>query len=503
MKNLLEVSRIVTKKKVRKIEILDESTLENANSKFSEFYAALMAGKFKNDRDAASLLYSCSPTDDKYRQLKSRFRKRLLNTLFFLDLSQPSAGSYDRAYFSCNKDWTLVKILIANEAHLTAEDLAKQILHTALKFKFADVIVNCARILRKYAAEAENEKDFEECDKHIKHYSDILDAEIRSEELYQRVLMKYRVPREEIPGLEEKIDVFCNALVGLSETYDSPVINYNMLMVWALRYEILQDFEAMLQVCDRAEKYIEQHPQYYQDDKLAAFRLKKMTAYLHLQDFKNGKINAEKSLQTFEESSDTWFKFLEFYLLLAMHTGNYINGYAILNRAKQDANFRKLDLETREKWKIYEVYLSYFIETETEEESAIKEQMRKNFRISRFLNDQIIYPREQRIFTVHLVIAQVLFLLDKKNYVQATERIERLKSYTNKQLKKEEHFRMIQFNRLLQQLAKGEFSVANLAGEERFYEKLVDTPFFYRGLIQELEIVPFEKLWNHVLSKVK
>ncbi|MEK7257066.1 MAG: hypothetical protein AAB316_20090, partial [Bacteroidota bacterium] len=350
--------------------------------------------------------------------------------LFFLDLGLPSAGSYDRAYFSCNKDWTLVKILIANEAHLTAEDLAKQILHTALKFKFADVIVNCARILRKYAAEAENEKDFEECDKHIKHYSDILDAEIRSEELYQRVLMKYRVPREEIPGLEEKIDVFCNALVGLSETYDSPVINYNMLMVWALRYEILQDFEAMLQVCDRAEKYIEQHPQYYQDDKLAAFRLKKMTAYLHLQDFKNGKINAEKSLQTFEESSDTWFKFLEFYLLLAMHTGNYINGYAILNRAKQDANFRKLDLETREKWKIYEVYLSYFIETETEEESAIKEQMRKNFRISRFLNDQIIYPREQRIFTVHLVIAQVLFLLDKKNYVQATERIERLKSYT-------------------------------------------------------------------------
>ena len=98
MKNLIEVGKIVTKKKVRKIEIFDDHSLRTKNSKFNEFYEALMADKFKNDRDAATFLYGCSPTDDKYRQLKSRFRKRLLNTLFFLDVNLPATSSYDRAY---------------------------------------------------------------------------------------------------------------------------------------------------------------------------------------------------------------------------------------------------------------------------------------------------------------------------------------------------------------------------------------------------------------------
>ena len=137
MKHLIEISKIVTKKKVKKIEIFDDHSLKHKNSKFNEFYEALMANKFKNDRDAASFLYDCSPTDDKYRQLKSRFRKRLLNTLFFLDVNLPSASSYDRAYYSCNKDWTLVKILLSNDARHTAAALARQILTTALKFKFS------------------------------------------------------------------------------------------------------------------------------------------------------------------------------------------------------------------------------------------------------------------------------------------------------------------------------------------------------------------------------
>ena len=102
MKNLIEISKIVTKRKVKKIEIFDDHSLKHKNSKFNEFYEALLANKFKNDRDAASFLYGCSPTDAKYRQLKSRFRKRLLNTLFLLDVNLPAASNYDRAYLTCN-----------------------------------------------------------------------------------------------------------------------------------------------------------------------------------------------------------------------------------------------------------------------------------------------------------------------------------------------------------------------------------------------------------------
>ena len=503
MKNLIEISRIVTKKKVRKIEIFDSSTLENKTSKFSEFYEALSAGKFKNDRDAATFLYGCTPTDDKYRQLKSRFRKRLLNTLFFIDINEPSASGYDRAYFSSNKDWTLVKILISNDAHQSAEDLAKQILTIAQKFKFADVIVNCCRILRRYAAQSGNATDFEEYDRLVKQYSNIMEAEIRSEELFQRTMMNYMGPVADIPELTEQLYVYCDALVGLSEMYESPIVLYNMYLVWVYRYEMLHDYEAMLEVCSRAEHYIEDNPNYLQEDKVVTFHLKKMSAYLHLRDFKNGRTNAEKSLQIFAEGSEVWYRFMEYYLLLAFHTDNHINALAIFNRARSNTSFKKLENETKEKWKIYEVYLAYFIESQAEENPDLKVQSKKTFRVNRFLNEPVSQPRDLRVLSVHNLVAQVLFLLDMKNLPEATERIERLRSFANKQLDRTENFRMIQFIRLLQQLAKAEFQINELSNTDKYYDRLVEHPFFYRGVIDELEIVPFEKLWNHILSKLQ
>ena len=503
MKNLIEVSKIVTKKKVKKIEIFDTAALENNTSKFAEFYEALTGGKFRNDRDAASMLYGCSPTQDKYRQLKSRFRKRLFNTLFFIDVNQPGASNYDRAYFTCNKDWTLVKILISNHAHLSAQDLAKSILTTSLKFKFADIIVNCSRILRQYAAEAGDEKLYDLYNGHLQKYSPILTAEMQSEELFQQVLIKYRQPSTEIEELKGELMEHCDALVSLSEKHDSPVINYNMYLVWAYRYEMQRDYLAMMEVCNRAEQYIEKNPNYYQEDKLAIFHLKKMTAYLHLRDFKNGRVNVEKSLRTFPEGSKLWFQFLEYYLLLAFHTENYINALAIFNRAKNHSKFKKLGHQTLEKWKIFEAYLNYFLDSQSDKIMVLHAQAKRTFRLSSFLNNPLLYPKHLRTYTVHQVIAQFLFLLEKGNHQQATERVERLRGYATKQLTREGQFRLVHFIRLLQQLAKAEYDIKRLTGVEKYYNRLNDTPFMYRGIVQELEIIPLEKLWNYILARLR
>ncbi|MBT8219103.1 MAG: hypothetical protein KJP00_04735 [Bacteroidia bacterium] len=502
MKNLIEISKIVTKKKVRKIEIFDDHSLRNRNSKFNEFYESLLANKFKNDRDAASALYECSPTDDKYRQLKSRFRKRLLNTLFFLDINLPSTSSYDRAYYSCNKDWTLVKILESNHAKLTSTALAKQILTTSLKFKFADIIVDCARLLRKNSAYEGNEKGFSLYHGYIQQYTKILEADLEAEELFQRVVMIYKNALSLPEDQRSQIDDYSNQLVTLSENFDSPVIFFNMYLVWAYRYELLKDYHAMLEVCNQAEKYIEENPSYYRQDKLATFQLKKMSAYLHMKDYKNGKINAEKSLKSFTTGTDTWFEFMEYYFLLSIQTNNYINAMAIFNEASSHSKYKRLKTFNREKWKIYEVYLNYFLETEPSLNLAALAQKKKPFRASRFLNDPLLYPKDQRIFTVLMVIAQVLFFLDKKNYHSVTERIDRLKSYATRQLKKEEYFRAAQFIKLLQQLSKAGFQKENLSNTEKYYNRLMERPFSYKGKINELEIIPYNELWDHIVEKL-
>lgn len=505
MKNLIEIAKIVTKKKVRKIEIFDDYSLKNKSSKFNEFYEALTAGRFKNDRDAATFLYGSTPTDDKYRQLKSRFRKRLLNTLFFLDVNLPSASNYDRAYYSCNKDWTVVKILISNEAHATASSLARHILTTALKFKFADVIVNCSRILRRYAAETGEEKSFELYDQHIKQYQNILSAEIRSEELYQRVIMNYYKPHSKITDLPERIDTYCVALDGLSQIYESPIIVYNKYLVWSFRYEMLRDFEQMLNICKQAEQYIEDNPTYYQGDKLLTFHLKRISAYLHLGDASLGMDEALNAIEAFPKGSNDWFSYNEYCLLYAMHTDNYEIAQRVYNEVLSYNKYKRSDSDIRERWKILGYYVHYvemYLDNTSTNTETLNRQ-RKSFKLDKFLAEKPLYPKKERMYSVHTWVIQMLFYIESGSFSQVREVIEQLKMYANRQLRKEEYFRAIQFIRLLHQLLKAEFQVDDLSNVEKYYERLVkEQPFFYRGLITELEVIPFEKLWKIILDRV-
>ncbi len=498
MKNLIEISKIVTKRKVKKIEIFDEYYLKHKNSKFNEFYAALSANKFKNDRDAATYLYQSTPTDPKYRQLKSRFKKRLLNNLFFLDVNVPSAANYERASYSCNRDWTLVQILLSYGATQTAVSHAKQILTTALKFKFANIIVNCARILRANASENGDEKAFLLYHEHVTKYSKVLDAEVQSEELFQRVKLSYFKPPYDL----EQIEANCESLVRLSETFDSPIIFYNMFLVWILRYEMVHEYEIMLEICDQADMYIEKNPDFYHEEKLIIFHTKRMLAYLHLKDYKKGKVNAERCLNAYPEGSSTWFSFMEYYLLLAIHTEQYIQAMAIYNQATSNSKFKKLDSVHKEKWALYEAFLNYIINYIQQDNLILQRQQKKRFNNQKFLDKSPNYGKDLRIFNVLIYILQVLFLLEKRNYTGASEKIDRLKNLANRQLKKDEYYRPIQFIRLLQALKKANYQTDEMRTTEKYRKNLESQNFAYRGALYQLEVIPYEKLWDFLLARL-
>ncbi|MEM9990566.1 MAG: hypothetical protein AAF738_02315, partial [Bacteroidota bacterium] len=110
----------------------------------------------------------------------------------------------------------------------------------------------------------------------------------------------------------------------------------------------------------------------------------------------------------------------------------------------------------------------------------------------------------ERMYTVHTWIVQLLFHIEKGNFSSMRDIIEQLKVYANRQLRKEEYFRAIQFIRLLQQLVKAEFQTKEMTNTEKYYERLTEEQaFFYRGLITELEVIPFEQLWTLILDRVE
>ncbi|MFN3175463.1 MAG: hypothetical protein ACE362_13135 [Phaeodactylibacter xiamenensis] len=81
--------------------------------------------------------------------------------------------------------------------------------------------------------------------------------------------------------------------------------------------------------------------------------------------------------------------------------------------------------------------------------------------------------------------------------------IDRLKKYANRQLRREEYHRPVQFIRLLQQYAKSDFQPGETTGTERYLNQLKSVPFFYRGVNAELEIIPYEMLWERIQQYVR
>lgn len=265
---------------------------------------------------------------------------------------------------------------------------------------------------------------------------------------------------------------------------------------------MLNDYSAMLEVALQAETYFEENPNFYRDDKMSEILLKQMSAYLHLKDFENGKAKAEKSLAKFDEGSDEWFKFMEYYMLLAMHTSNYLNAVAILNEVIGCPKYKKLSSFERDRWSMYEIFLFWVIETQHAKNPAFSGLQPKTFKPQRFMVETISYAKEQRIFTVFMLIGQVLFHLDKKSYVAAEERIERLKLYANRQLKPEENFRLIQFVKLLSQLAKVNFHISEITLEAKYYDRIIEAPFKFKGHLHQIEAIPLEVLWRMISKRL-
>jgi hypothetical protein len=496
MRNLLEIARVLTRKKIAKIEILDEQVLKQKDSKFGKFYEGLLTGKIENDHDAAALLYDNSdPGDAKYRQLKSRFRRRLLNTLFFVDINTPLASSYDQAYFNLNKEWSLVEILLTYNATTAAAGLCRQILTTALKFNFTELIVKAARQLREQAVLETDEKAFAIQNALVQQYMPILEAEVKAEQYSMEVREIYHRAVHPQNSVHE-IERLANCLVHLSEKPGSPKIQYHMFEVWTLYYEVTHDYEGVLEVCHNAINYLQAQEDLFSDKKKLVFAGKMLAAYLHLNEYEAGKTHAEQTLSKLTEDIPEWIDFMEIYMLLSLRNNHIIHSIAIFNKVTGSAAFKNLEEDYREKWDLFEATLHYLIEKNGTNPLLLPRQRRKGFKLSDFITRPVHYPPRLASLAIQRLTLQILFLWQRRSYTGISERIEQLRKLAKYELKKEGYERAYAFVKLLSTVEKADFQFKKAKNLEKTLQQLHELPYTYRGRIWELEVLPYEKWWE-------
>ena len=483
VKLLLELTRIANLKRISKIDVFEGASLRNKSSKFNEFYEGLVHEQFRSDRDAARRLYQTSPGDDRYRQLKSRFRKRLLNTLFFINVNSSIKPRYEQAYLDCQRDWALVNILQLYDAEVSVPYLAKQILSTSQKYHFTDLMVSAATLLRDIAAREGDARQFAKYEEILQQYLPILDAERQAASLYQKIQLQLNTQDQDIPAGEWK--VWTDQLIGLSEQYPAPTVQFYSY------------------ICRQAQQIMEANSDQFSMKQSFQVEYLLMQAYLHTASFEQARMRSEQVLHQLEEGSHQWFAYLDLYFLVALQTGHYAIAFAILQQVRRQKQYTKLETEKQQQWQLYMAVLYYLLLIVPEGKRLRQSRLFKDFQVEGFMADPALFAKDQRIFSVWMLITQLLFALEQRNLDLATDIIFRLKQYTRRQLHPDRQIRVIEFIRCLNQLPKADFNVEKVKFANKYYHRLLASSYHYNGRIDQLEIIPFHTLWSYIHEHLK
>ncbi len=505
MKQLIEMCSIITPNRIKDLELFDRNLLSKKGDKLNRLYTGIAKGQFKNDEDAAKSLYQTGPLDGKYIKLKSKLKRRLVNNCFFLDFNTPAFSSFHQAKLACHKNLALCNILTVYAARESAIKIAKQNLNTAIKYTFNDVAIGCARILKEYCTLKGDLKGYE-------HYSALHEyhemawlADMKAESYYQHLLIHYANSVAIKNELSDKAEQFFTAIEPLSQQYNSYLLHYYMYRIEALIYQLKGDYKAGLNVYERLEHFLNSNNHFRQDKTIANVNMSKLACNLHLNDFKKGAKAAEICLQSFPKGHINWFVFNEPFYLLAVRTGNYIEAKTIFNAVVFHHRYKDyVPARNKEKWKIYEAYLNFIQETGKITTEELKQFRNKRFSISKFLNEVPIFSKDKRGYNIAILIIHILFLLNKEDYNPIIDRIDALRIYYQRHLKREEDIRSKLFIKMLLVMEKQSFDyVKTKEKSQKYFDEIRSRQFQYEGTPIDAEIIPYETLWQMVLDVLK
>lgn len=502
MKSLIELVGVASRNKVRHIDVIGDEKPGKRGTKINLMYEAIRAGHIKSDEEAADFL-GFDVKSSAYRNVKNALKKRLLNTIFFIDVKQAVYNEQQSAYYNCWREWAAVKILAGKAAHYSSVELCQKIISVALQYEFVDLVVDVAKQMRLYYGTIEGDlKKFELYNEIYAQYEQALLAENKLEEYYCNLTIgTIRSKTSQLDTYESAMAIMPEIDAFLSK-FPYFRIQFIGRMIKIAAYMSVSDYAKTLEACEEGLTFFETKP-FEVKTPVSAFLHQKLVCHLQLGQFNEGRLAAERSLSLIQEGTFNWFKNHELRFLLAMHTRKYLDAYETWSISTRHPKFKNLDDSSKEKWAIYGFFLHYLFLLE-KLKLPREEPNFNNFRLGKFLNQVPNFSQDKRGLNVPILIAQILFLILKKEYDLVIDRMEAIEKYCARYLRQDDSFRSNCFIKMLLQIPDAGFHRAGVMRKaQKFIEKLEEVPLEIASQPFEVEIVPYLDLWLFALDSLE
>jgi len=468
----------------------------NENPALLRLLEGVMSGRFVTDADAAALFSGIPSGHTAFFELKSALREKLTAAFeqFLTELEQYSDAQ--KAHIECQKCWLSVRSMSGQNAATLALPLAGRLLQIAEKFDLTALCMDIALYLRiRYCLHEQNSERCAGADQKYQHFRQVYDAEFQAEKYYTAVMsLAVNNLHSRGPVLSQAKEGAA-ALLPLLHAFQSPKLHLYGSLVDLMQYTTAQNYTAAMDVCEKAIRFFQQLP-YQARDPLQVFYYQRLIISVHLRQFETGKQSALACLDLAGEENFNRLKIKELYILLALHAKQYDEAFRVFSEIKADAQFGFLPHEIKTSWALYEPFL-YFLHGA----GVLKippENRGDPYRFNLKTRDS---GSGKTRWNSALMAIEFLLLLQQKRYDELLDRAELLENYCQASLDNERTRRSYLFLKMLAQIPAGQFQrylIIPMASP--FLAKLKTTPLALDNQTEEIEILPFEDLWDMALG---
>lgn len=492
MEHIKELVNIINKRKLSQIDAFDKSLLSKKDTLFSKLYNGIAEGKISSDEEAVHYLYGNKEDSINYRKLKSRFKNRLFNTLYFIDINNTEINSSKRAYFDCMNRLYLSNILLRYAENRSASiQLILDNYSIAKKYNFFDILKEYSyKLLVFYGMTGEEKKYNQEYVAYLEYIKEY-ELEQKVQLIYTKVFLVVHYNKKTQEQKEIVIKQYADEVKEISKESKSLVIYFIYIRTLLFYYEILGKNNKINETCDL---YLKQNSNYYSsilsENYLNTIYIYKLKSLFELRDYNEALLLIDNIISSSKGVSYLAVK--EFKIKIFLNNLRITDAKSIIHNVQLNSQYKHANSALRERWIIYTAYTEFL--------ENYKNDGNYKFSLSKFTNEILMTAQDKAGFNLAARILSILFYIGRNDLDNAMQHIESLKAYQTRYLKDNINIRSNLFIKLLSTMEKKSFNYKNL-GDLKEYLLLKEN--YKNQILNESEIIFYDKLWEILLDILK
>ncbi len=495
MQDLKDIIALISRKRIDNIQILTSSN--RLPTKQMMLYDIIRQNNSYTEDQAISYLYQNKPNSSAFKKVKTRLYQKVLNTCLFLDFGSQVTDLRQKSILTILRTYVLMKILAFFGCRDAGMNLAHKNYQICNKYEISELgSLISKELMKHFAYIAPDKKNYEYYLKECRKWSLIVQQEIEIEILYSRI--SYLAGTIKNTKLLRKEVDYHSSISKLTQIINQDQLTYRLLFMsftlLSYLYSLYEEFEACIKTCDKGIEKLKRK-NFSSNKTTFLLTVDKIIALIRLARTEDAKKITQETIRLTQKGTLNYFAASKYILLINSLEKDWnsfcLNSIAIFGDNELKRNQREYQL-----WNIRFAFAAFLIQL-----NKYKPTKNINFRLYKFLNDVPIFVKDKSGVNITILIIQLLFLLKDKKYTKIEERLGSLSQYSHRYLRDDENLRANCLIKMLLKLPEAEYHPLRVKRYvSRYEKKLASKPYEVNEQNLDVEIIPFDILWELVLE---